>query len=269
MHFLLSNDDGFDAPGLWALVEALSPLGTCWVVAPETERSATGHALTLHRPLRARRVRDRWWAVDGKPADCVYMGIHHFCPQKPDLVVCGINRGGNVSLDVYYSGTVAAAREAAMAGVRAMASSLYVFDWRREPHAHEWGVAQSVTRRLVEDLLAHPLPSDVLVNLNVPDRPVAEQRGVRAARLGRRHWHVNVEERRDLRDQPYYWIGGNHRTFADLPDSDGPLVHAGWATVTPLALDGTAGDWLDAVADLPLLGGATPVRAAGAHRGST
>lgn len=263
MNFLLSNDDGYDAPGLHVLVEALAPLGTCWVVAPETERSATGHALTLHRPLRVRRVRDRWWAVDGKPADCVYMGLHHLCPTTPDLVVCGINCGGNISLDVYYSGTVAAAREAAMAGVRAVASSLYVLDWDATCEAHHWDVARAVTRRLVEDLLAHPLPPDVIVNLNIPDRPAEELLGVRPARLGRRHWHVNVEERRDLKDRPYYWIGGNHRAFADLPGTDGPLVHAGWATVTPLALDATAEAWMDAVASLPLLaGGSAPSRMA-------
>jgi len=247
--FLLCNDDGIFAPGLRALERAFSELGQCWVVAPSRERSATGHALTLHRPLRARQVGERRYSVDGNPADCVYMGLQRYCPE-PDLVICGINRGANVAYDVYYSGTVGAAREAAIWGLPALSVSLFV-DWSTPIDEHCWASAGQLARELAGDLLRNPLPPEILLNLNVPDLPLSRIKGLRSARLGRRYWSRSVDERRDTKGRPYFWIGGEHVGFGDIAGSDGPAVVEGWATVTPLRLDTTEEPLLESISKWP------------------
>ncbi len=241
MNILLTNDDGYDAPGLRALEEALSGLGTIWTIAPLTEQSAKSHALSMREPIRALPRGERAWAVSGTPADCVYLGVNELLPARPDLVVSGINSGSNLATDVYYSGTVAGAREAACFGLRALSASLWIQPGQ-EPH---WAVAGRFTRRVAEHLLAHPPTPGVLLNLNVPD--VAEPRGLKVTRLGRRHYQPMVDVREDPRGRTYYWIGGGHDRFEGAADSDGHVCEAGWATVTPLQLDHTAVDLLDAL----------------------
>ncbi len=253
MDVLLSNDDGIRAPGLRALERALAQVADCWVVAPEREQSAGSHALSLHRPLRARRAGERRWSVSGSPADCIYMGLRHFLPRTPDLVVCGVNRGANLSLDVYYSGTVAAAREAAMWGLPALSVSLHVRDWTTPAQDHHWATAEHYALRVVRDLLERGLPPELLLNLNVPDLPLPRVRGLRAARLGRRHWERRCEARRDIKGRPYYWIGGNHMGFDPIERSDGPSVERDFATLTPLQLDHTAEGLLEELGSWPCL----------------
>lgn len=237
---LLSNDDGIDAPGLHALEAAMAPIGEVWTVAPATEQSAKSHALTMHEPLRVLERGARRYAVSGTPADSVYLGTHHLLPGRPKLVVSGINRGSNLSNDVMYSGTVAAAREAASFGIPAVAVSLWV-----KTDRPNWETAQRVAAHIVREVLERGLPSGILVNVNVPDVPADRLRGVRVAPLGRRWYHPSVAENTDPRGRKYYWIGGEHDRFDDLPETDGPLCEAGWAVVTPLHMDLTAHELLD------------------------
>ncbi len=230
MRILLANDDGWNAPGLAALAEGLADIGELFVVAPEHEQSAQSHALTLREPLRVRRTAPGRWAVSGTPADCVYLALHHLLPTPPDLVVSGINHGANLGNDVFYSGTVAAAREACLHGVRAISISLARRD-NRPPH---WETAVAVARRVVRAVIEQPLPADQHMNVNVPDRACDALRGLRATRLGRRTYEPLVELRHDPRGASYYWIGGPHLDFAEDPSTDGRAVADGFASVTLL-----------------------------------
>ncbi|MDP2313092.1 MAG: 5'/3'-nucleotidase SurE [Pseudomonadota bacterium] len=242
MLILLSNDDGIEAAGLRALEAALADLGEVWTVAPATEQSAKSHSLTMHEPLRVAAHGERRFSVSGTPADSVYLAAHHLLPRKPDLVVSGINRGSNLSNDVMYSGTVAAAREAASFDIPSIAVSLWVAGG--SPH---WETAQRIARQVVDESLRQKLPVGVLLNLNVPDLPYDQVKGVRVAPLGRRWYHPTVAVNTDPRGRKYYWIGGDHDRFDDLPDSDGPLCEAGYAVVTPLHMDVTAHEVLPAL----------------------
>jgi 5'-nucleotidase len=241
---LLANDDGITSPGLIALADALLADGhDLQVCAPDRERSAQSHALTIHKPLRARQIKPRWWSISGTPADCVYLGLHHLLAVRPELVVSGINRGGNVGHDVYYSGTVAAAMEAAMSGVPAIAVSLAV----ETGGPPQWAAAVGVARRVVGEAVSHGIPSGVLLNVNVPNLGAAELRGVRGVRQGARRFAAAVDARTDPRGKPYYWLGGDSTIELFDDTCDGGLLRAGWATVTPIRADMTAHDQLDAV----------------------
>jgi 5'-nucleotidase len=212
------------------------------VVAPDRERSATGHAFTLDRPLRCDQVEEGWFAVDGTPADCVYLGVLKICPQPPDLVVSGINHGFNLGSDVFYSGTVAGAVEAALRDVPAVAVSR---EWKRGLHRNPDGfaVAADLAHALARAVLAEGLPRATLLNVNVPDdaRP-----GVyRWTCLGRRVYRDQVDERADLRGRRYYWIGGPAQGYGDVTGSDCHAVRDRYASVTPLDLDLTHDGLLD------------------------
>lgn len=239
MVFLLSNDDGVRAPGLAALREALEPWGRCIVVAPEGERSASGHAFTMHRPLRLRRLEHDVYSVDGSPADAVYVGLHHVCPEPPDLVVAGINRGANICQDIFYSGTVAAAMEGAMAGFPAVAASLF-FRRRRPTDEHHWDVAGKQVQKVCGWVIENGLPPGTVLNLNVPDVPARELRGLKTTCVGRHSYRRQVEERKDPRGRSYLWLGGEHWRIEPVPGSDGIAVRDRYASVTPLQMDLTA-----------------------------
>lgn len=246
MRILVSNDDGFDAPGIRALAEAAADLGEVWVVAPTTEQSAQSHSLTLRAPLRAHWRGERRWAVDGTPADCIYLALHGLMDGPPDLVLSGVNRGSNLGSDVHYSGTVAAAREACLAGLPAVAVSLHL----TEPGgAHHYETATRVAKSVARSVIADGLPADTLLNVNVPNVPPDDLEGVRVARLGRRMYDHKVTERADPWGLPYYWIGGAHRAFEEADDADGLLVERGFASVTPLHSDPTLHTFLDALRD--------------------
>lgn len=235
---LLSNDDGIEAKGLAALERAVAGLAEVWVVAPSKEHSAQSHALTLHKPLRAIPRGERRFACSGTPADCVYLGLHGLLPERPDLIVSGINRGSNLGYDTWYSGTVAAAREAALSGVPSVAISLHPGLGANPGQANfRWDVAERVARELVRDLLASPPEPGIYLNVNIPNRE--DLRGRKVVPLGARVYESRVEERRDPWGRPYYWLGGKHDTFGDNPETDGPMCEAGWVTITPLHADPT------------------------------
>jgi 5'-nucleotidase len=231
MNVLLSNDDGIRAPGLAALEQAVADLGQVTVVAPEKERSAVGHALTLHKPLRIRPEGAGRWSVSGSPADSVYIALHKVMEQPPDLVITGVNRGPNMGSDVHYSGTVAAAREACLAGHAALAVSL-ALPRGEAPH---WASAGPILRPLVKQLSAGRLvlPPGVFLNLNIPNLPADQIKGLVPAPLSMPRYATSVASRTDPRGNTYCWIGGSERGPSD-PLSDAGLVARGFATVTAL-----------------------------------
>jgi 5'-nucleotidase len=239
---LVTNDDGYDAPGLAALVEAVEPLGDIIVVAPDRERSGAGHALTLDRPLRVFRVADARYRVTGTPTDCVHLGIDRFTGRRlPQLVVSGINRGLNVGDDVTYSGTVAGALEGTLLHVPSVALSAAIdLDGRID-----FVTAAAFARRIAAAVLERALPAGVLLNVNVPH---GQPRGVRITRQGTRRYKATAEERHDPSGRPYYWIAGAETVPADEPDGDHQAIRQGYISVTPLQANLTHERSLDALA---------------------
>jgi 5'-nucleotidase len=227
---LLTNDDGIQSPGLQRLADQVRDLGRVVIVAPDRERSAVGHALTLHTPLRAQEYREDWWAVDGTPTDCVSLGIHGLLKTSPDLVISGINRGANMGDDLTYSGTVAAAMEATLMGVPAFAISLDGHEFSREAFTWAAHVAAAMARTLQE----HSLPADTFLNINVPS---GKPNGIQLTRQGKRIYEGAVIRKSDPRGIDYYWIGAGELGFQDLDGTDFSAVKAGQVSVTPLHLD--------------------------------
>ncbi|MBI4609593.1 MAG: 5'/3'-nucleotidase SurE [Candidatus Rokubacteria bacterium] len=211
-----------------SLEEALADLGDVYVVAPDRERNAVGHALTLHRPLRVERMGERRFAVNGTPSDCVNLGILGLLPRAPSLVVAGINHGSNLGDDVTYSGTVAAAMEGALLGVPALAVSLL------DPEAAAFDQAARIARLIAARVLVEGLPPKTLLNVNVPAGPV---KGIRLTRLGHRVYKEKVVEETDPRGRTYYWIGAGPPVWEDREATDIGAVRQGHASVTPLHLD--------------------------------
>jgi 5'-nucleotidase len=223
---LVTNDDGIHAAGLAALAAALETLGEVWVVAPEREQSACGHALTLHRPLRTHRIRERWFSANGTPSDCVNLAVLGFLPERPVLIVSGINHGGNLGDDVTYSGTVSAAMEGTLLGVPSVAVSLV--------DAEHFDIAGEVARLVATRVLVEGLPVKTLLNVNVP--PTAP-RGIRVTRLGHRVYEEKIVEQRDPRGRPHYWIGGGEARWDTLEGTDMGAIHDGFVSITPVHLD--------------------------------
>lgn len=238
-YILVTNDDGIDAPGILALKLALESVGEVRVIAPEANWSAAGHSKTLTRPLRIRptKMRDGCdaWKCDGSPSDCVAVALLGYFPDRPALVVSGINSNENVGKDITYSGTVAAAMEAAIDGVPAIAVSL-----DRSDPSENYAPSAAFAARLAKRVLDQGLPSDTLLNVNVPDVPASEIRGVVVTRAGKRIYYDQLIKRDDPYGAPYYWIGG------ERPGGDKELEGTDiWAlannliSITPIHLDMT------------------------------
>ncbi len=231
MRILLSNDDGIRAPGLAALERTLEGLGHIDVVAPDRERSASGHSLTLTQPLRVTKHDDRHWSVSGTPTDAVLLALEKLLPARPDWIVSGINHGPNMGEDVTYSGTVAAAMEGAILGIPSIAVSMaargeLLFEELRPP-----------LRTLLERLMQYPLARNQLLNVNLPNVPTAQVRGVRATRLGSRVYRDAVVARQDPQGRDYYWVGGTGPDWVNDERSDAYAVAHGFISVTPLSTD--------------------------------
>ncbi|MDC1214560.1 5'/3'-nucleotidase SurE [Rhodospirillales bacterium] len=232
---LLSNDDGIHAPGLKTLEDAIRPLvGELWVVAPETEQSATSHSLTLRRPLRIRHISDHRYAVDGTPTDAVLLGVNEVMKDgPPDLILSGINRGGNLGEDVTYSGTVAAAMEGALLGIPSIALS-QVYEDR---HKVKWATAKTWMPKVLKQLLSAGWPKGIFMNVNFPDRTAAKVTGIEVCRQGRRKIGGELTRGVDPRGDEYFWIGPQRDEQKFLKGSDLAAVNDGAIAVTPLALD--------------------------------
>lgn len=246
---LVTNDDGIHAEGLACLAAAMAPLGDTVLVAPDRERSAASHALTLHRPLRVRETAPARYVVDGTPADCVYLGALQVLDTKPDLVVSGINHGSNIGDDVTYSGTIAAAIEATILGIPSFAIS-------QQPNADvprgsvsgrfDFHNAARVAAVLADQVLKQGLPADTLLNVNVPHGDIL---GLRCTRQGKRIYDEVVHEGLDPRGAGYYWIGSGATPHVDqATDTDYTSVREGYVSLCPLHLD------LTHYPSLPLIG---------------
>ncbi len=230
---LLCNDDGFFREEIRILQRRLAGLGRTVIVAPDRERSASSLAVTLRQPLRLQRHGPAVWSVDGTPADCVYFALRKVLPRRPDLLVSGLNPGPNLGQqDVHYSGTVAAAIQAAFLGLPAMAASMLPDTAGRFHPAF----AASVVRRIAARLLENPLPPGAALNVNIPAPPV---RGLMITKLGWKFYDPEIIEKKDPRDSTYYWIGTGRPAHIGDARSDVKAVAAGWISLTPLQTDVT------------------------------
>ena len=239
---LVTNDDGFRSEGIHALARALGPLGEVTIVAPTTEASAIGHALTLRHPLRVERIEAGVYAVEGTPTDCVNVAVTHVIRALPDLVVSGINKGWNLGDDITYSGTVAGALEGALLGIPAMAVSL-----RQTRSAYDFSYAARAAATLAEAMLRRPLPPRTFLNINVPK---GQPQGYRVTVQAKRNHVTSVSERQDPKGRAYYWIEEGQNEWEPHDRSDYQAVRDGYISVTPLQPDLTAHD---ALADVEAL----------------
>jgi 5'-nucleotidase len=247
MKVLLTNDDGIHAEGLWALFRAFSPRHEATVIAPERERSAVGHGITLHKPLRSTQVAfdggPPGYAISGTPVDCIKLGLLEIMAQPPDVVVAGINPGANVGININYSGTVCAAKEAAVYGVPAIAVSM------PGPAPSHYGTAAAFCLQLAETVRQRGLPRGIFLNVNVPDRPTSEIAGVRISRQGTKLFSEYVEKRTDPRKRTYYWQGCDDLAETEDPRIDEAALLLNYISVTPIRCDCTDYDLLEALQD--------------------
>jgi len=241
MRILLSNDDGYRAPGLLCLWRTLSKQWEVTVAAPDRDRSGASNSLTLRNPLRAERRENGFIVIEGTPTDCVHLALTGLLEVEPDLVVSGINAGGNLGDDVLYSGTVAAALEGRHLGLPAIAVSLV----GRDPHCYE--SAAAVVERLLGALEPGSIPPGTVLNVNVPDLPLDRIEGVRVTRLGHRHRSRPAVRDRDPAGEPIYWFGEAGSARDNAPDTDFHAVDEGFVSVTPLHADLTRHRSLDTI----------------------
>ncbi len=241
---LLTNDDGIDAPGIELLEKLVAPLvRELWVIAPRYEQSATSHALTIQTPLRVHHFGERRKAINGTPTDAVLLALRHVMPEQPDLVISGVNRGGNIGGDVLYSGTVGAAMEAALLGVPAIA-----FSQNRLPrHEVRWQTAEAHLVPVLQQILAADWPTDVVINVNFPDVEPESVTGVKAVPQGRRKPGGSLVEGKDPRGDSYIWVSTEKEQAYTTPGTDEDLIEEGWITVTPLGVDLTCHKTLPAI----------------------
>ncbi len=254
---LVSNDDGVQADGLAALRRALAEIGEVTVVAPNRQRSAASHSLTVDVPLRATYLEDNVVSVDGTPTDCVLLALKSLLPKPPDILVSGVNRGPNVGDDVTYSGTVAAAMEATLLGIPSIAVSL----GHSAGGTFDYVPAAAIARDIAKLVLERGLPDDTLLNVNVPNLPAEEIKGIRIAKLGKQTYEDSIIEKTDPRGRRYYWIGGYISTARTESDTDIAAVADGFVSVTPIDLDLTDYDAMGALRNWPFSRIASVVRA--------
>lgn len=242
MKILISNDDGYMAPGIRALAKALSECGDITVVAPDRNRSGASNSLTLENPLRLERQEDGVYRVEGTPTDCVHLAITGLLDEDPDMVVSGINAGANLGDDVLYSGTVAAAMEGRFLGTPAIAISL------TSHTGTHYATAAWVAQKLVANLRESSLPANTILNVNVPDLPIDEITGFESTRLGHRHKAAPTIKETDPRGRAMYWIGPAGEEEDAGPGTDFDAIRRGAVSITPLQIDLTRYDAIDGVA---------------------
>lgn len=231
MRILISNDDGYFAPGIAALASAMSGLGEVTVVAPERNRSGASNSLTLDRPLHLKKAANGFHYVNGTPTDCVHLAVTGMLEAEPDMVVSGVNLGANMGDDTIYSGTVAAAMEGYLLGVPSIAVSLGSFEGRH------FDTAARVARELAERFMSRPFGAPILLNVNVPDLPYGQLKGLRVTRLGRRHKAEPVVRQESPRGEAVYWVGAAGPAADAGEGTDFHAVENGWVSVTPLQVD--------------------------------
>lgn len=232
---LVSNDDGIDAPGIYALVQELNKIGTVTVVAPDEQRSAVGHAITMNYPLRVRKFHKNreffGYAVEGTPADSVKIAIRTVMHEPPDLLVSGINHGSNTAINIIYSGTVSAATEGTIMGIPSIAISLTTYD---KP---DFRFAAKFSRKLAEFILKRGLPKDTLLNVNIPPIKEKDIQGVRITRQGKSRWDDTFDVRRDPNNKEYYWLTGKMDVLDTSPETDLIAIFQKFISITPIHFD--------------------------------
>ena len=228
---LVTNDDGIHSPGITALYNTMKTLGDTYIVAPDRERSAAGHSLTMHRPLKAEKIREQVFSVNGTPTDCVTLGINKLLPQKPDLVVSGINKGANLGDDITYSGTVAAAIEGTIFGVPSIAFSLIT-----AKHYH-FDTGAFFALKIAEYVLSQSLPYDTLLNVNIPNISREEIKGIKLTRQGKRIYENSIQEMLNPWGEKHFWIGGGKIYWEHGGDTDMEAVEQDFVSISPIHLD--------------------------------
>jgi 5'-nucleotidase len=256
MRILITNDDGIHSPGLTALERiARNFSDDVWVVAPELDQSGLSHSLSLNDPLRLRKVADRHYALRGTPADCVIMAVRRLlADQKPDLVLSGVNSGGNLAEDVTYSGTVAGAIEGTLMGVNAIALS-QAYSYENSERVVPWATAEAHAPSIIRRLLDFGFPDGVFYNINFPNLPADRIAGVRVTHQGRLAHALHIDERRDGRGLPYYWLLYKRAQVPAGEGSDVEAVEKGFVSLSPLRLDMTAHDLAEPLSDAFALDG--------------
>jgi 5'-nucleotidase len=230
MYILVSNDDGVYAPGIQMLYQSILPFANPVVVAPDRDRSAASHSLTLKQPMRAHTLSNGFIMVDGTPADCVYLALRGLLPQEPKMVVSGINSGANLGDDVIYSGTVAAAVEARHLGMPSIAFSL-------GGDCNHFATAGKVAAQLIQHIIRYPAPDDLILNVNIPDIPYEQIKGFQVCRLGKRHPARGLVSSNDPRGKTIYWIGDIGDENDAGPGTDFHAIREGYVSITPLNVD--------------------------------
>ncbi|HSH02036.1 MAG TPA: 5'/3'-nucleotidase SurE [Anaerolineae bacterium] len=242
MHILVTNDDGVFSPGLLALAQAVRPYGKVTILAPHRNWSASGHVKTLDRPLRLwqETLADGTIAhtADGSPSDCVALAAMGAVGDHIDLVVSGINNTANLGHDVTYSGTVTAAMESAINNIPGIAFSLDA--GRKSRSEIDFTAANKIAHQIINTVLQHSIPPNLCLNVNIPDLPADDIKGIRCTRQGLRIYNDNLDQRQDPRGRDYYWIGGDHPTGVPEPGTDIGALDNGYVSITPLQLDLTA-----------------------------
>lgn len=233
VRILVTNDDGIASPGIHAVAAALRTLGDVWIVAPDRERTAVGHAVTLHKPLRISKMAPRVFMVNGTPVDCVNLALVKILPGPPALIVSGINRGVNLGDDVMYSGTVSGALEGTILGIPSVAVS------QEGEETFRFEVGARYAARVAAQVLQHGLPAETILNVNIPDVPLRAIRGVKVTCLSRRRFNNPIVEKVDPRGRKYYWIAGTRQSWSRQQDADHEALERGMVSVTPIHLDTT------------------------------
>jgi 5'-nucleotidase len=239
VRILVTNDDGILSPGLTVLARRLSSIGEVWIVAPDRERTAVAHAVTLHKPLRLHRVGRRMFSVNGTPVDCVNLAVLKVMPGPPAIVVSGINKGVNLGDDVMYSGTVSGAMEGTILGIPSVAVSQEGRD------AFRFAVGATYAAKVVRLVLANGLPEETLLNVNIPDQPARSIKGARITCLSRRRFHNPIIEKVDPHGRRYYWIAGTRVSWSRSKDADHEALEERYVSITPIRLDMTHYSALD------------------------
>ena len=235
---LVTNDDGISSPGIKILSKTLKSIGEVYVVAPETEQSAVAHALTLHRPLKSEKTGKNTYYINGTPTDCVIIGVNKLLPFKPDIIVSGINNGGNLGDNLTYSGTVAAAIEGTLLGIPSIAISLateYQNNHGLRKLTAGFNRAADCAKKIVKKIIETGLPKDTLLNINVPD--LAEIKGTKITKQGKLVYDNGIQEISDPRGKECYWIGGGEPQWKRGGDTDLDAIHKGYISITPVHLD--------------------------------
>ncbi|MCX6112032.1 MAG: 5'/3'-nucleotidase SurE [Proteobacteria bacterium] len=234
---LLTNDDGVNTEGIRILKKALDPIGIVVIVAPSSEQSGTGHSLTMHAPVRVKELEKNIYSVTGYPSDCVYAAVHGLLPRKPDIIISGINKGANMGLDVYYSGTVAGARQGIIDGITQGFSLSLVVD--KKDKEYFWDDTAAFARQMTTKILEKGYKGKGFLNINYPNLPKEKINGVRITKIGDKHYAKEVRWGKDPRGDAYCWLWGDYCSFEQIEGSDCVAVNDGYISVSPMLLDMT------------------------------